>query len=171
MLLWDNRYITDTKLLQLTEESAPLLYNKISKLKSVQNKTKLLRLLHGDVYCGARLYRFGLLDSDRCIRCFDEETVSHLLYQCPYSKEVWGRLGLFPNRASDLIHEYVTKVDLEIKAELINNLVFRKKVLPPEALIKSVINSFRQGLSQSKGVREYATTMIERFEITGQWFT
>jgi hypothetical protein len=122
MLLWESKYVTEPKLLQLTLDEAQILYKKIAKFRNVQNKTKLLRLLHGDVYCGARLYRFGLTDSDRCIRCFGEETTSHLLYKCPYSREVWGRLGLFPDHERDLINERMTNTELEIMAEMISHM-------------------------------------------------
>jgi hypothetical protein len=93
-LIWEDVCITRTKLLDQQLDNALMLYSKISKLRNVQNKTKLLRLLHGDVYCGARLYEFGLTDSDRCIRCFEKETIIHLLFECSYSGEVWAGLAL-----------------------------------------------------------------------------
>ncbi len=125
----------------------------------------------GDVYCGTRLYAFGLADSDRCIRCFEAETISHLLYECPYSKEVWGRLGLLPRSTAEIVNGQLSRAEFEIRAEIISNLVFRKKVLPPEILIRSVINSFANGLSQGKGVQDHAKMLISRQEFTGQWFT
>jgi hypothetical protein len=170
-LLWAGKCITNTKLLQLTEVNAIELYQKLSKLKNVQNKSKMYRLIHGDVYCGARLYRFGLSDSDRCVRCFEEETITHLLYECPYSREVWGRLGLLPAHASELINGQLSRTELEIRAELISHLVFRKKTLAPEILIKMVIKLFKNGLSRSNGVKEYAKRIADRHEVTGQWFT
>jgi hypothetical protein len=171
LCLWEDRLLTHTKLLRLSEDSALRFYNKLDKLKNVQNKSKLLRLLHGDMYCGAKLYRYNLTDTDRCIRCFAEENVSHLLYECPYTREVWGRLGVFPSAAADILDEGLTKHELEIRAELISHLVFRKKTLPPEVLIRSVITNFRKGLSRSKGLKEHAVNMVERYELTGQWFT
>jgi hypothetical protein len=171
LILWHEKCITVTKLLNQTEDSANLLYSKLVKLRNVPNKTKILRLIHGDVYCGTRLYKFGLAESDRCIRCFEAETIQHLLYECPYSREVWGRLGLLPRSAADIVNGQQTRTEFEIRAELISNLVFRKQVLPPEILIKSVMDSFGKGLSQYKGVKEYARMITSRHEITGQWFT
>jgi hypothetical protein len=147
------------------------LYAKIAKLGNIQNKTKLLQLIHGDVYCGAKLYRYGLTETDRCIRCFAEETTNHLLYECPYTREVWGRLRVFPTAAGDILHEGLTRYELEIRAELVSHLVFRRKSLPPEVLIRSVITNFKKGLSRSKGLQEHAVSMVERYELTGQWFT
>jgi len=171
LILWPEKCITVTKLLNQTEASATLLYSKLCKLRNVPNRTKLLRLIHGDVYCGTRLYAFGLADSDRCIRCFEAETISHLLYECPYSKEVWGRLGILPRSTADIVNGQLSRAEFEVRAELISNLVFRKKVLPPEILIRSVVSSFATGLSQGKGVQDHAKMLISRQEFTGQWFT
>jgi hypothetical protein len=171
LLIKKEQCILTTKLLNLTARSAVELYAKIAKLKNVQNKAKMLRLIHGDVYCGSRTFRFGLTDSDRCIRCFGEETITHLLYECPYTSEVWARLGLFPNRASDVLHGGMTQCELEVMAELISALVFRKKVLPPEVLISSVMSSFKGGLSNERRTTAYANNMVDRHELTGQWFT
>jgi hypothetical protein len=171
LILWQEDCITTTKILNQTEDSARLLYSKLLKLRNVPNKTKMLRLIHGDVYCGTRLYAFGLAESDRCIRCFEAETIRHLLYECPYSIEVWGRLGLLPHSAAEIVNGQLSRIEFEIRAELISHLVFRKKVLPPEILIRTVINSFGKGLSQGKGVKDYARMLITRQEFTGQWFT
>jgi hypothetical protein len=128
-------------------------------------------MLHGDVYCGSRLYRFGLSNTDRCIRCFDCETIRHLLLECPYTIEVWSRLGMAPNDVSDILKNSVTIGELEILAELISALVFRKQVLPPEVLIRTTIYKFRNGLSKQSKTLALATAMVDRYELLGQWFT
>ncbi len=78
---------------------------------------------------------------------------------------------MFPNAAADILHEGLTRYELEIRAELVSHLVFRKKTLPQEVLIRSVITNFKKGLSRSKGLKEHAVNMVERYELTGQWFT
>ncbi len=171
LLLNPGQCLTQTKLMNRSETQATTLYNKIAKLRNIANKTKILRLLHGDVYCGARLYRFGLSDNDRCIRCFEGETIKHLLLECPYTKEVWSRLGLPHESASDLLNCQTTQADLEILTEFISAIVFRKKVLPPEVLIRSTMCRFRDGLSRRYKTRMLATEIVNRYEITGQWFT
>jgi len=170
LILNNEALITQTKLMGLTVESATSLYNKIAKLKNIPNRTKLLRLLNGDVYCGTRLYRFGLADSDLCIRCFQPETITHLLLTCPYTAEVWSRLGLQPRTPHD-VFENISSSALEIRAELISALVFRKKTLPPAVLIKTVMQGFCKGLSRNRATKTMATNMVERAELTGQWFT
>jgi hypothetical protein len=170
MLLGKDEQILTTKLMTLTAEGATSLYGKIAKLKNVPNRTKMLRLLHGDVYCGVRLFKFGLSDSDLCIRCFQPETISHLLITCPYTQEVWARLGMNPRGPNDIL-ENISSGEFEIRAEIINALVFRKKTLPPEVLLKTVVQGFYKGLSKNNKTRDRATRMVEGYEITGQWFT
>jgi hypothetical protein len=163
--------LTETKLIRLQADTAAVLYKKIAKLRNTANKAKLLRLIHGDVYCAARTYRFGLTDSDRCIRCFGEETIKHLLLECPYTQEVWGRLGIFPTNVAQVLDSQLTVSELEVRAELIGALVFRKKVLPPEVLIYTVFKSFQNGLSRNTRTTNYAADMVDRYEITRQWYT
>jgi len=85
LLLNKEELITEPKLMTLTEEGALKLYCQIARLRNVANKTKLLRFLHGDVYCKERLYRFNMTDDSICGRCFGVETIQHLLIQCPYA--------------------------------------------------------------------------------------
>jgi len=169
--LFKDSCIFETKLTNMAPERATALYNKIAKLRNIANKTKLLRLLHGDVYCGSRLYRFGLSETDRCIRCFNCETTRHLLLECPYTIEVWSRLGLVANTVSDILRDNITAGELEILSELISALVFRKQVLPPEVLIRTTIYKFKNGLSKQGKTCALATSMMDRYELLGQWFT
>jgi len=170
-LVWEEQCIVDTKLMRLDADTAPMLYGKITKLRNIQNKSKLLRLLHGEVYSGNRLFRYGLAETDRCIRCFAEETIKHLLYECPYSAEVWGRLGMVPGSVAEIINARMSGTELEVRAEFISHLVFRKSILPPEVLVRTIINNFNTGLSRNKKTRDYAKALVENYELTGQWFT
>ncbi len=70
-----------------------------------------------------------------------------------------------------IINEQMSGAELEVRAEFISHLVFRKKVLPPEVLVRTIKNSFKDGLSQNRKTLDYAKTLVERYELTGQWFT
>ncbi len=39
-------------------DEAGTFYKNTNRLRSTQNKTKILRLIHGDVYCGKRLKNY-----------------------------------------------------------------------------------------------------------------
>jgi hypothetical protein len=53
--------------------------------------------------------------------------IQHLLINCPYSVEVWGRVGIIPTEVKDVINENLSLSELEVRAEIISSLVFRKK--------------------------------------------
>ena len=59
--------------LPLPREQIIDLLPKVNKLRCVKAKSFALRLLHGDVYTGTRLLKFGLTDTDRCPRCRHSE--------------------------------------------------------------------------------------------------
>ncbi len=78
---------------------------------------------------------------------------------------------MLPANAAEIINGQMSRIEMEIRAEILSHLVFRKKVLAPDILIKMVMKSFEKGLSRSKGVTEHAKMVCSRQELTGQWFT
>ena len=105
--------ITNTKLTVLMPDEATTFYKNINKLRSTQNKTKMLRLIHGDVYCGTRLKKYKLSEYDTCIRCFEKETIKHLLIECPYTQEIWSTLGVDYTQTNSVIGAGMTREELE----------------------------------------------------------
>jgi hypothetical protein len=142
-------YLNITKLLNLSVDDSVTVFKKVSVIKSIQSKNKMLRLMHGDVYCGARLKRFNLSDNDRCIRCFEEETIQHLLLECPYTLDIWHKLGMQPTSLNNILLN-TNKVNLEIISQFISEIVFRKKVLPTDVLIRTIYTSFATGCATIK---------------------
>jgi hypothetical protein len=153
----------DTKVLHMTNEAAALLYAKIDKMRNIANKTKLLRLVHGDVYCNVRMKKYKMTDNDRCNRCFQAETIRHLLLECPYTVTVWDTLGITHNTPEDIIHGGLGQAELELRADLISSIVFRKQILEPQVLIHTTVTKFSRGLSRTKGVTQYATELLTRY--------
>jgi exonuclease III len=163
--------ITRTKLMEMTEDRAKTLYKMLHQVGSLNNRTKLLRLLYGDVYCGSRTYRFGLTETDRCIRCFASETIRHLLLECPYTSEVWDRLGLAHSEPSDILNPDIAIAELEIRAEFISEIVFRKQNIPPDRLISKIMTAFSKGLSRNARVTRLAKNLVDFHAITGTWYS
>ena len=73
-------------------ELAASLVRKIKKLKSMKSKSFALRLLHGDIYTGAKLLKFGLTETDECSKCRQTEDLNHVLKDCWYSGAVWTKV-------------------------------------------------------------------------------
>ncbi len=96
-----------------------------------------------------------MTDNDRCQCCFEEETIRHLLIECPYTKQVWTILNIQPMSLSDVIlHKSIA--ELEILAEFLSELVFRKKVIPPSILVRNIYRSYADGLCRNKSVKQLA---------------
>jgi hypothetical protein len=86
-----------------------------------------------------------MTDNGRCVRCFQGETILHLLLDCRYTREVWGRLGLQFDTPEDIIHGGISQCVLEIREEFIIALVLRKKTIQPEAQTKAIYSFFEEG--------------------------
>ena len=42
---------------------------KINKLTCVKAKSLALRLIHGDIFTGEKMFRFGMQQDDECLKC------------------------------------------------------------------------------------------------------
>ena len=78
--------------LHMTQESMATILPKIKKLQCTRAKNLALRLLHGDIYTGTRLLKFGMTDTDKCIRCRQRENIEHLIKNCWYSAIIWSKI-------------------------------------------------------------------------------
>jgi len=58
-------------------------------LKAPKDRFFKYRLLHGDVFCNTRMFRFKMVDSPNCKFCSSLETIKHLIWDCERSARVW----------------------------------------------------------------------------------
>ena len=56
-----------------------------SKLRNIY-----FRLINNDFFTRERMFKYKMIDNDRCTRCGQVETVKHLLYECEHSKRIWN---------------------------------------------------------------------------------
>jgi hypothetical protein len=135
-------------------------FHKLSKVINVKNKSRMLRLLYGDVYCAERTFRFGLSDNNQCKRCFETETISHLLMDCPYTRRVYTLLGLNTLEINDILGIYLGRGELEIRADLLGFLVFGQRTLPPEVLVNTTLEKYAKGLTEAGGAKKAAVAKL-----------
>jgi hypothetical protein len=152
--------IKNPKIILLHEDESHRFFSNISKLVNITNKTRLLRLLYGDVYCADRRMRFGMSDSDLCRRCFGKETIMHLLMDCPYTKETYALLGMQEVGIGDALGIYLSKGELEIRCDILNYLVFKLHCIPPEVLVKSTLDKYADGLVAKANVQKVAKRIL-----------
>jgi hypothetical protein len=168
-ILEGQKCIVKTKLFETNDTEALTLYAKIAKIRNVPNRTKILRLIHGDVYCGVRRKKFKMTDNDSCGRCFQQETIKHLLLECSYTQQVWAELGWSPEEPLDILDGQIGQAELEIRAEIINALVFRQHTLQPEVLIHSIMTKYSKGLCTSQTVTGLAQVAVLKHAVTHRW--
>jgi len=145
-------------------------FKKIKNIRSTALKTKMLRLVHGDVYCGTKLVRFKLSEIDTCIRCFAAETLDHLISECPYSKQVWSEFGIADLTLSNILNPDISNGEFEIRASLLETVVFRKQVTPPEIVLANTFSKYARGLGTSKKTIDFAKMKNSIKSTTGRWY-
>ncbi len=154
--------IVNPKIALLDDETKASFYSKLNKLINIKNKSRMLRLLHGDVYCSERLMRFGLSDNDRCRRCFDKETIIHLLMDCPYTQSVYSLLRINSDDIQEVLGVDLSSAKLEIRCDIIDYLVFRQHTMQPEVLIKSTLEKYRKGLAIRNKIKKSAEQILRQ---------
>ena len=133
---------------QATVTNLKSLGYKINKLTNVKLKTILLRSIHGDIYSGTRLKKFGMAEDDKCPRCNLPETIEHQLLECDYCKRLWSVVSIITsipitNLNTVLgLHDLHDKTTLTINAEVIRRLLSIERINSDiTAVVKSVINN------------------------------
>jgi hypothetical protein len=161
--------LSNPKIMLLTEEQKSYFYNNLSKIVNVANKSRMLRLIYGDVYCGERLVRFNLRDDDTCRRCFGRETILHLLSECPYTIETFTLMGIGNNDIPDIVGVDLNKNALEIRADILGYLMFRQHIMPPKILVKTTFEKYSKGIVKRGGVQKQAKRYLrDIFGVTSE---
>ncbi len=155
-----SKAVVNPKLTIIEDEVKRYCYGNIHKITNVKNKSRLLRLLQGDVYCAERLFRFGLSDNDQCKRCFEKETILHLLTECPYSKATYELLGINGGDIHEVLGVDLSFSMLEIRADILNYLIFRQHMMPPEVLVRTTLEKYKKGLVNKNSVRKAAERLM-----------
>ncbi len=160
------RDYANPKIVLLDDYDKVSFFHNLSKITNVCNKSRMLRLLYGDVCCAERLVRFGLSDTDRCKRCFDKETILHLLVDCPYTRQIYDLMEINGNDIQEVLGVGLNKFKLEIRCDLLNYLVFKQHTMPPEVLVRTILEKFKNGLVNKEGVKKVAEVKLR--QIFGQ---
>ena len=120
--------------------------NIISKLTNIRNKTTILRAIHGDIYCGTRLKKFGMNDSDLCTRCGIPETIAHQLKECTYVTKIWDIISKLTGIKIVSLNQVLghdpthDKTTVTLHAEIIRQLMaIDRPTIDPIALVTSTI--------------------------------
>jgi hypothetical protein len=159
-ILYDQRKC-NPKITIMAEDVKATYFSNLSKIVSIANKSRMLRLLQGDVYCAERTYRFGLSESDKCRRCFAVEAITHLLSECPYSCKTYSLMGIGYFEINDILGVDLNKYELQIRADLLNYLVFRQHIMPPEVLVQTTLEKYAKGLAGQGRTSRIAKAKLE----------
>ena len=133
--------------------------HQISKLTNVRSKTTILRAIHGDIYCGTRLMKFGMSDSDLCSRCNIQETITHQLMECNYVRNIWDitkRItGIKVSSLNQVLgHDpFHDKSTLTLHAEIIRQLLAIER--PTINPLNLVMNSVKRLSIVEKGITKH----------------
>ena len=151
--------------------------NRLNKLTSTRHKNTLLRALHGEIYTGEKLLRFGLSDTDKCPRCGEIENLTHKILTCAYVEQIWNRTIPIISKLNTSSEPNLNRIklitgtsigssisSLTLVAEIIQNILYLKPeqeyLLHPNYFVKRVIKN----LSIKEGNKKIKKDFIELAE-------
>jgi len=124
-----SNHIIPKMLPQLDVTNLSIIGSRINRLTNTKNKGILLRVMHGDIYSGTRLKKFGMTESDTCPRCGESEDINHQIMNCPYTKIIWEIVsfitGIPHSNLSNILGNDIrhNKASLALNAEIIKILL------------------------------------------------
>jgi hypothetical protein len=134
--------------------------------KNVKLRHIYFRLISKDFFTMEKMFKYKMVDSDKCKRCGEVETYKHLLWECREAKKIWHLFNEFLtdlNQSNERIQEYdnvfrvgntgnVSKVKMKIIQGMIQ--VERPRCWTIER-IKEIANEI-------KGIELYNTKSLKR---------
>ena len=82
---------------------------------TVENKLRCFqyKIIHGILPTNKRLFKMGLKTSPRCERCnFPNETLVHLLYECPITQSFWREIVNWWNEKRSEKTQFATRASI-----------------------------------------------------------
>lgn len=137
----------------LTPNESKTWLHKIRLLTSVNHRSLLLKVAHGDIYSNERKFRFGLRDDPFCDRCGIIETTHHKLFECAASVNLWRKTlqvtgSWNENQALDLdqralgANTNATVGNLTLHVEVLKTILQGKLLdIPPANLLKRIVKN------------------------------
>ena len=144
---------------------------KMSKLTSTRHKNIILRVAHGDVYTQSKLYRFGMVDTDRCPRCNEAESLAHKFINCEYIRRIWrcampliNRMQSIQDPNQDLVKKAIAAnlssntASMTYTAELLQTILYFKPdqtyLIHPKTVALRVLKNLaiKEGNTKIKGI-------------------
>jgi exonuclease III len=97
-----------------------------SALHAPRDRFYRYRILHGDIFCNQRAFKFKMVESQACQFCHEQiETIKHVLWECQRASEVWSYLKV-------LTKDYVGEDYLSYNTVVLGN---PKPVMAMEVMI------------------------------------
>jgi hypothetical protein len=133
---------------ELPIQSDQIFHKLYKTVKDPKLRAMRYRLLHGDIFCKERMYRFKMSESPECERCGEVETIKHQFYECDSAFNSWRRynsildeLGfgdckvesyadvLLPSIYGNEVSETLKTLILKMHLQILRPLIVNKKMI------------------------------------------
>jgi hypothetical protein len=85
-----------------------------------------------------------------------------LLTECPYSKAIYSLLDINCDSVSEVLGVNLNRNALEIRADILNYIVFRQKMIPPSILVRTTLEKYANGIVNRDMLIRTAQALLDR---------
>ena len=117
------------------------------------------------IYCGTRLKKFGMTESDTCPRCGESEDIEHQIMNCSYTRVIWEIVtditGIVHNNLSVILgnDRKHNKASMALNAEIIKMLLAIDR--PTQNQSQTIAKILDRLSYMEKGVSKYECNQLK----------
>ena len=94
---------------------------KVKQLKDKKLAETNFKILNNILPCNRNLFKWGKSDTNLCLFCQEEESMSHLLYDCIYAQKIWKLVNdVFHLRHAISPDDVIFGVDLDLSMNYVS---------------------------------------------------
>ena len=132
---------------------------KVKQLKDKKLAETNFKILNNILPCNRNLFKWGKSDTNLCLFCQEEESVSHLLYDCIYAQKIWKLVNdVFHLRHAISHDDVIFGVDLDLSMNYVFSILIY--YIYKEWLIPSLENKLRRIDVSARSLKIYLTFRV-----------
>ena len=132
---------------------------KVKQLKDKKLAETNFKILNNILPCNRNLFKWGKSDTNLCLFCQEEESVSHLLYDCIYAQKIWKLVNdVFHLRHAISHDDVIFGVDLDLSMNYVSSILIY--YIYKQWLIPSLENKLRRTDVSARSLKTYLTFRV-----------
>ena len=150
-------------------------YNKeaIGKFRNQCKNVKLrhiyFRLIHKDFFTMEKMYKYKMVNNNKCMRCGEAESYKHLLWECREARKIWKVYGEYMMESTQsmkevLCYEDIFRIDdLGVVSKVKMKVI--QEMIQVERPVNWSIENVKKIVNEIKNIELYNAAILGKLEV------